>query len=80
MSSKESRQPESIMCKIIKMFQDVKMYCATNQLPGLNVLGTHNKPHGVRGIGKHSYMYFDPKLVHCTYAIRSIPCDCTLCT
>ena len=53
------------------------MYCATNQLPGLNVLGTHNKPHGVRAIGKHYHIRFYSKLGHGKYEIRRIPCACT---
>ena len=56
------------------------MYCATNQFPGLQFLGTHNKPHGVRGLGKHYHIHFDTKLGHGTCEICHIPCDCTLCT
>ena len=32
-------------------YQDVNMYCATNQYNELQFLGTHNKPHGVLGLG-----------------------------
>ena len=60
--------------------QDVKIYCATNQFPELKFLMPHNKPHGVRGIGKHYNMSFDPKLGHKTCAIRQITCVCNLCT
>ena len=56
------------------------MYCATNQFHDLNFIGIHNKPHGVRGLGKNYHMRFDTKLGHGTYAIRCIPCDCTYCT
>ena len=50
--------------------QDVKMYCATNQFPELKFLGTHNKPHGVHGLGKHYHIRFDTKLGHGICAIR----------
>ena len=40
--------------------QDVKIYYATNQFPGLKFIGPHNKPHGVRGLGKHCCICFDP--------------------
>ena len=56
--------------------QDVKMYSATNHFTELNFLGTHNKPHGLRGLGKQYNMHFDTKLGHFTYKIRRIPCDC----
>ena len=54
--------------------QDVKMYCATNQFPGLQFLGTHNKPHGVRGLGKNYHMNFDTKLGNDTCDICNTPC------
>ena len=60
--------------------QDVKIYCATNQIPELKFLRPHNKPHCVSGIGKHYNISFDPKLGHNTCAILRIPCACTLCT
>ena len=60
--------------------QDVKINFATNQFPELKFLGPHNKPHGVRGLGKNYYKCFDPKLGHGRYAIRPIPCACTSCT
>ena len=56
------------------------MYCATNQIPELNFLGPHNKPHGVRGLGKHCRMSFYTNIGHDTYATGSIPCNCTYCT
>ena len=33
--------------------KDVKMYCYTNQFPELPFCGSHPKPHGARGLGKH---------------------------
>ena len=60
--------------------QDVKMYCATNQFPELKSLGPNNKPHGVRGLGKHYHMCFDTKLVHGTCEMHSIRFDCPTCT
>ena len=50
-------------------YQNVKIYCATNQFPELKFLGTYKKPHGVCELGKHYHMCFDIKLVHDTYAI-----------
>ena len=60
--------------------QGVKNYCATNQFPGLNFLGPHNKPQGVHGLGSNYHMYFDPKLGHVTCAIRRKPCACNFFT
>ena len=31
----------------------VKIYCNTNQFPELSFCGSHPKPHGARGLGKH---------------------------
>ena len=53
------------------------MYCATNQSTELQFLGPYNKPHGICGLVKHDHMRFDPKILHCTFAIRHIPCVCT---
>ena len=60
--------------------QEVKMYCSTNHFTELNFLGPHNKPHGLRGLGNHYNMHFDPKIGHVTYEICRIPCACTSCT
>ena len=60
--------------------QDVKIYYATNQFPELQFLGTHSKTHGVRGLGKHYHIRFDPKLVHGTCEICHIPCACIFFT
>ena len=60
--------------------QDVKMYCATNQFPELKLLGPNNKPHGVRGLGKHYHMCFDTKIGHDTCETSCIPFACTLYT
>ena len=35
------------------------MYCDTNQLPTLPFFGSHTKPHGARGLGKHYNLRFD---------------------
>ena len=56
--------------------QDVKIYCITNQLPELPFCGTHSKPHGARGLGKHYYLHFDPKLGNVVCEIIRIPCAC----
>ena len=56
--------------------QDVKVYCATNQFPEMQFLGTRNKPHGVCRLGKHYHMRFDPKLGHVRCSIHRIPCAC----
>ena len=52
--------------------QYVKMYCETNQFPEVHFLGKHNKPHGVRGLGKVYHMCFDTKLVHGTCEINRV--------
>ena len=43
----------------------------------ISICSTHNKPHGVHGLGKHYYMCFYPKLGHITCVICSIPCAWT---
>ena len=58
----------------------VKMYCSTNQFPALPFCGTHYKPHGARGMGKHYNLRFDQKLGMGVCAIRRIPCACVACT
>ena len=60
--------------------QDMKMYCATKQLPELNFPWTQNKPQGVCGLGKNYHMPFDPKLEPGTYSIHHITCACISCT
>ena len=49
--------------------QDMKIYCATNQFPGLNFLGTYNKLHGVRGLVKRSHISLIPNyyIAHVKY-------------
>ena len=42
--------------------KDVKMYCNTNQFPTLPFCGPHSKTHGSRGLVKHYYLRFDPKI------------------
>ena len=49
--------------------QDDQMH-TTNQFPLFSFCGSHNKPHGAHGLGKHYHISFDPKLGHGTYAIR----------
>ena len=56
------------------------MYFDTNQLPTLPFCGSHPKPHGERGLGKHYHLRFDLKLGHGIFAIRRIPCACVACT
>ena len=60
--------------------QDVKMYCETNQFPGLQFLGPHKKTHGVHGLCNNYHMHFDTKLGHGTCATHRIPFVCPLCT
>ena len=55
----------------------MKIYCATNQFPELQFFGSHNKPHVVRGLGKHCHMRFDTKLGHGKCEIHHITCECT---
>ena len=57
------------------------MYCATNQFTELSCCGPHNKPPGVRGLGKHYHIHFNPKLGHGTCEINHIPFYvCNQCT
>ena len=60
--------------------KDVKMYCDRNQFPALPFCGSHPKPHGERGLGKHYHIRFDPNIGHGIFAIRHIPCSCVACT
>ena len=48
------------------------MYCDTNQFPIFPFYGSHPKPHGARGLGKHYNIRFDPNLGHGICAIRLI--------
>ena len=58
--------------------QYVNMYCATNKFPELQFIGTHNKAHGVCGLGKYHHICFDYKLGHGTCSIHCIRCDYNL--
>ena len=60
--------------------QGVKIHCSTNQFPKLKFLGTHKKPHSVRGLGNNDQICFDTKTGHGPHAIRHIPYNCTYCT
>ena len=60
--------------------KDVKMYCNTNQFPGLSFCGPHSKPHGARGFSRHYHFRFDPKLGMGIGAIIRIPCYFVSCT
>ena len=57
-----------------------KMYCNTNQLPGLLFCVPHSKPHGARGVNKHDHLCFDQKLCIGVCEILHIPCSCVACT
>ena len=56
------------------------IYFGINHLPAVPFCGPHPNPHGARGLSKHYYLCFDPKLVHGIYAIRLISCACVACT
>ena len=60
--------------------KDVKMYCNKNQFPSLPFYGSHSKPHGARGLGKHYHLRFDSKLGIRECTISRIPCACVACT
>ena len=60
--------------------QDVKVYCNTNKFPELSFCGPQYKPHGARGLSKHYYLRFYPKLGDGVCAICRIPCACVACT
>ena len=56
------------------------MYCNTNQFLELSFSGLHSKPHGARGLSKHYYLRFGPKLGIGVFAIHRIPCACVAYT
>ena len=56
------------------------MYCNINQFPALPFCGPPSKPHGARGLSKHYYLRFYPKLGNGVCAICRIPCACVACT
>ena len=56
------------------------MYCDTNKFITLPFFGSHKKPHGTRGLGKHYHLRFDPELGHDICEILRIPCACVGCT
>ena len=58
----------------------MKFYFDTNQFPTLTFLGSHPKPHGSRGLGKHYRLRFDPNIGHGICSILCIPCACVACT
>ena len=58
----------------------VKIYCSTNQFPGLLLFGSHSKPHGARVLSKHYHLRFDPKLGMVVCEILRILCACVACT
>ena len=57
----------------------VDMLCNKTQFPSLQLFCPHTKPHGVRGLGKHYHMRFDPNLGHVTFTIRQISCAYDVC-
>ena len=56
------------------------MYFNTNQFPVLPFCVPHYKSHGARGLSKHYYLHFDPKLGNGVCAILRKPYDCVPCT
>ena len=56
--------------------KDVKYFCYTNQFNALEFSGPHQKPPGVRELGKRYHMRFDAKLGHGTCKIHWIDCAC----
>ena len=60
--------------------QGVRMYCNKNQFLLLPFCGPHSKPHGAKGLIKHYYLRFDPKLGNGVFVICRIPCACVACT
>ena len=60
--------------------EDMKMYWKKNQFPAVPFCGPHSKPHGARGLSKHYYLRFDPKLGKGVCAIFCIPRACVAWT
>ena len=58
----------------------MKIYCDTQKFPTLPFCGSHPKPHGARGSGKHYHLRFNPNLGYGICAIRHIPYACVACT
>ena len=58
----------------------VKMSCSAIQFLVFPFCGPHAKPHGLRGLSKHSHLQLDPKLVRGNCKIQQIPCACVECT
>ena len=80
MGRKCTERKSHIQDNVLVELKDVKMYCKTNQFPALPLCGTHSKPRGARGMGKHYHLRFYPKLVMGECAIIRIPCACAACT
>ena len=57
----------------------VNKFCNTNQFTPLPFCVSHTKPHGARGLSKHSHMRFDPKLEHVIFTILHITCAYAEC-
>ena len=55
------------------------MFYDTTQVTSLTFFGTHEKPHGVRGLSKNSHMQIYPKLGHGTCVIHQISCARSTC-
>ena len=80
MGRKCTERKSHIQDNVLVELKDVKMYCNTNQFPALPFCGSHSKPHGARGMGKHYHLRFDTKLGMGECAIIRIPCACVACT
>ena len=61
-------------------YNNVKMYCYTNQFTAIILCGSYPKPHGSRVLGNNYHIRFDPNLDHGICAIFRIPCACVACT
>ena len=54
--------------------KSVKMACASTKFQALSLCGSHEKPHGVRGLSKNYHFRLDTKLGHGKCEITQIPC------
>ena len=79
MERKERERNYHVQDNAAVELKDLKIYCNTNQFPGLPFCGPHSKHHDARGLSKHYHLRFDPKLAIGECAIFRIPCACVAC-
>ena len=81
-SRKENGQTDSIMFRIMLMFQNKMWECIVTQINSHNYHFVVHIPNLMAqgGLSKHYHLSFDPKIGNVICAIRRIPCACFACT